>query len=307
MVRKLLLIVLCCVAILVIATIGGSWYMLDYSLAPNPHRADTALSYKKLFDRYPETRPWVDSLRRQHALRDTFVTMPNGERHHVLYIRNGSKRTALVLHGWRNCAIDFLFLARVYAQEMGYNVVLPDLHAHGQSEGETIQMGWLDRRDVLHWMSLFQTDTMVVHGVSMGGATTMMLSGEKMPDGIRDIRFVDDCGYTSVWDEFRGELRNQFGLPEFPLMYGASLLCQLLYGWDFSEASALRQVGKCQQPMLFIHGDSDGFVPTEMVYRLHEAKPEPKELWITKDTRHATSYKNHRQEYIERIRQFCLK
>ena len=306
MIRKLLLIVFFCVAIFAIAIIGGSWYMLDYSLAPNPHRADTALSYKKLFDRYPETKPWVDSLRRQHALRDTFVTMPNGERHHALNICNGSKRTALVLHGWRNCAIDFLFLARIYEQEMGYNVVLPDLHAHGQSEGEAIQMGWLDRRDVLHWMSLFHTDTMVVHGVSMGGATTMMLSGEKMPDGIRDIRFVDDCGYTSVWDEFRGELRNQFGLPEFPLMYGASLLCQLCYGWNFSEASALSQVGKCQQPMLFIHGDSDGFVPTEMVYRLYEAKAEPKELWITKGTRHAMSYKNHRQEYTERIKQFCM-
>ena len=292
-------------AFLACATFCGSWYMLDYSLAPNSHRADTALSYKKLFDRYPETRPWVDSLKQLNALRDTFVTMPSGERHHALYIWNNSKRTALVLQGWRNCSIDFLFLTRIYEKEMGCNVVLPDFHAHGLSEGDAIQMGWLDRKDMLHWMQIFQTDSMVVHGVSMGGATTMMLSAEKMPEGVKDIRFVDDCGYTSVWDEFKGELRNQFGLPEFPLMYGASFLCQLRYGWNFSEASALKQVAKCHKPMLFIHGDQDGFVPTEMVYRLYEAKPEPKELWLTKDTRHAMSYKNHKEEYIQRIKAFC--
>ena len=103
------------------------------------------------------------------------------------------------------------------------------------SEGDAIQMGRKDRLDALHWLKTFQTDTMVVHGVSMGAATTMMLSGEKMPDGIKDLRFVEDCGYTSVWDEFAGQLEEQFGLPPFPLMHATSLLCQLCYGWNFSE------------------------------------------------------------------------
>lgn len=96
------------------------------------------------------------------------------------------------------------------------------------------------------------------------------------PESIKDIRFIDDCGYTSVWDEFAGELKNQFGLPEFPLMYSTSLLCKLRYGWSFGEASAISEVSKSSYPMLFIHGGSDTFVPTEMVYRLYEAKPDRK-------------------------------
>jgi len=160
---------------------------------------------------------------------------------------------------------------------------------------------------MLEWLQAFRTDTMVVHGVSMGGATTMMLSGEKVPAGIKDIRFVDDCGYTSVWDEFAGELKAQFGLPEFPLMYATSLLCHLRYGWSFGEASAISQVAKCPYPMLFIHGDSDTFVPTEMVNRLYAAKTGPKEIWITENTEHALSYKNHRETYIRRVRQFIGK
>jgi len=180
-------------------------------------------------------------------------------------------------------------------------VVLPDLHAHGLSEGDMIQMGWLDSRDIVHWLSIFLTDTMVVHGVSMGAATTMMTSAKALPKGVRDIRFVEDCGYTCVWDEFAGELKNQFGLPEFPLMYSTSMLCRLLNGWSFQEASAIGEVRKSPHPMLFIHGGSDTFVPTGMVYRLYDAKPSKKQLWIAEGAEHALSYKMHPQEYMQKI------
>ena len=196
-------------------------------------------------------------------------------------------------------------MARLYEHVLGgYNVVLPDLHAHGLSEGDMIQMGWLDRKDVLHWLTIFQTDTMVVHGVSMGGATTMMLSAEEMPKGIKDLRFVDDCGYTSAWDEFTSELKNQFGLPPFPLMYTTSLLCKMRYGWSFSEASAIDAVRQSPYPMLFIHGDEDTFVPTEMVYRLYQAKPSNKKLWIAPGAEHASSYLTHPDEYIRQLSDF---
>ena len=291
-------------AVLMGVLVGGGFYMLDVSLSPDPTRANTDSCYRQLFTDYPETREWMDSLRTHHALRDTMIVMPGGYRLHTYYINRGSQRTAMVIHGWRDQAIKFFYLARMYERLLGYNVVMPDLYASGMSDGDMLRMGWLDRLDVLQLLDVFKADTMVVHGVSMGAATTMMMSGEQMPEDIRDLRFVADCGYTSVWDEFAGELKNQFGLPAFPLMYTTSLLCQLRYGWNFDEASALRQVAKCQYPMFFIHGDSDDFVPTYMVHQLYDAKSAPKELWITKGTDHAHSYKNHRKEYVNRIRRF---
>lgn len=293
------------VMVFLMVIIGSSFFMLEYSLAPDENRTDTAHCFRELFKTYPETRPWVDSLRKADALRDTFVIMPgSGEKHHALFVRKGSNKTALILHGWRDCSIDFLFLARLYEKEMGYNVVIPDIHAHGLSEGDMIRMGWHDRKDMLHWLSIFRTDTMVVHGVSMGGATTMMMSGESMPKDIKDIRFVDDCGYTSVWDEFSGELKNQFDLPEFPMMFTTSLLCKLRYGWSFGEASAIDAVKRSTHPMLFIHGANDTFVPTEMVHRLYNAKPSKKSLWIAKGAKHAKSYLMHKEEYSRRVRNF---
>lgn len=145
---------------------------------------------------------------------------------------------------------------------------------------------------------------MVVHGVSMGGATTMMLSAEQMPKGIKDLRFVDDCGYTSAWDVFESELKKQFGLPPFPLMYAASLLCKICYGWSFSEASAIEAVRRSPYPMLFIHGSADTFVPTEMVHRLYQAKSSDKKRWIAPGAIHARSYLAHPDEYTHQLSDF---
>ena len=308
------------IVVMVVATIGGSFYMLDFALAPDAERTDTAASFRQLVEKHPEVNPWLDSLNQRGALRDTFINMPSGERHHGYFIRQATDSTknvadsttmsrpvAIVVHGWRDTAIKFMTIARIYEQA-GYHVLMPDLHAHGLSEGEAVQMGWKDRKDVLHWMTvaskLFGTNDFVIHGVSMGAATTMCVSGEKMPECVKNVRFVEDCGYTSVWDEFSYELKEEFGLSDFPLLYATSLLCKIKYGWSFGEASSIKQVRKCPYPMLFIHGDDDTFVPSEMVHPLYEAKQGEKELWITKGTKHARSYSDYREEYIQRVRAF---
>ena len=140
--KKLLIGLTLVVLVLLIATTGGSFYMLSYSLAPDTARTDTAKCFQRLAEKHPEVIPWLDSLKTCHALRDTFVHMPRGERHHAYYIRHdNSQRIAIVLHGWRNCAINFMNIGRIYEQ-MGFNVLMPDLHAHGLSEGDAIGMGW---------------------------------------------------------------------------------------------------------------------------------------------------------------------
>lgn len=295
------------VGIFAVATVGASFYMLDYSLAPDSARRDTAFCFRELRRLHPEVTPWLDSLKAGHSLRDTFVVMPTGERHHAYYALNGTSHTAaIVIHGWRDCAIDFFDIARLYHQQHGCHVLMPDLHAHGLSEGDAVGMGWHDRLDILHWMELTHSqwgaDTIIVHGVSMGAATAMNVAGETMPSWLKSIRFIEDCGYTSVWDEFGYQLRQEFGLPAFPLLYTTSLLCKLKYGWSFGEASSLNKIQHSPHPMLFIHGDSDDFVPTFMVHQLYRVKPQPKRLWITKGAQHALSYTDYPEDYARQIK-----
>lgn len=307
--KRLLIVFSVALGLLLAVLIGASFYMLHFALAPNPDRFDTESHFADFRQGHPEAVAWLDSLQQAEALRDTFLVMPSGEHHHAYFISSPdsipSRRVALVLHGWRDTPIKFLHIARIYHQLLGFNVILPDLHAHGLSEGRAIGMGWKERLDVLRWMQMgYETmhcDSFVVHGISMGAATTMNVSGEPMPSFVRDIRFVEDCGYTSAWDEFAYELRQEFHLPPFPLQYATSLLCRLRYGWSFGQDSPLRQVARCPYPMLFIHGDRDDFVPSWMVNPLYEAKPGPKQLWITTDCGHNDSYARHTEEYIKAV------
>lgn len=293
---------------------AGSFYLVDYALVSAERERNSDLA--QIEKRFPELKSWLDSLQTVGALRDTFVVMPTtGKRAHALFVRSprAKGRTAVLVHGYCDNATRMLPIARIYNCELGANVLLPDLYAHGQSDGDAIQMGWKDRLDVLHWISLapelFRTEAdsmrLVVHGISMGAATTMCVSGEQTPQYVKC--FVEDCGYTSVWDEFSNEISARFSLPDFPLMYTASWLVQVKYGWNFNEASPLKQVAKCQKPMLFIHGDDDTFVPTWMVYPLYEAKPQPKALWIAHGSKHADAYGDYKEEYTYRVLEFVKK
>lgn len=303
-------------SLLVVALLlaAGLWaaseYMLGYSLRPACDTYDVeAIVGKKAHD-YPWQREWLDSLLHGAGLHDTCVrSQVSDSLLHAVYLPAvvPTERTALLVHGYGCCSLDMLHIAYIYHHLLGMNVLMPDLYGHGLSQGDHVNMGWLDRLDVLQWSaladSLFGGDTrQVLHGISMGGATVMMLSGEPTPPYV--CAFVDDCGYTSVWEEFAGELKARFHLPAFPLMGITSRLCQRRYGWSFREASSLDQVRKCRLPMLFIHGDQDTFVPTAMVFRLFAAKPQPKRLWISEGSRHARSYADNPDEYTRKVASF---
>ncbi len=205
--------------------------------------------------------------------------------------------------------MQMMQIGYLYHHDMQWNILLPDQEAHAQSEGKWIGMGWYDRLNTEEWMKVahrrFNCDTMVVHGISMGAATTMCVSGDSQPPYVR--AFVEDCGYTSVWDEFKGELHKQFGLPAFPLLHVTSLVNKLWHGWSFKEASPLRQVASCTKPMLFIHGTADTYVPTWMVHPLYDAKPGKKALWLAPGSEHANAYRDHYQEYTRQVMLFLSK
>lgn len=97
----------------------------------------------------------------------------------------------------------------------------------------------------------------------------MMTAGEELPEQIKCI--IEDCGYTSVWDEFSLQLKSLFDAPDFPLMYTTDLVCKMRAGYGFQEASSVEQLKKAKVPMLFIHGEKDTFVPYSMLNQVYNA------------------------------------
>ena len=202
-----------------------------------------------------------------------------------------SHKWVVAVHGYTSSQESMRNIARHYV-EKGYHALTPDLRAHGKSEGKYIGMGWLDRKDVLLWIDqILQIDPqaeIALHGVSMGAATVMMVSGEEsLPEQVKVI--VEDCGYTDVTSVFTSELKLRFGLPPFPLINSFSVVSKLRAGYFIGEASALKQVSKSHTPTLFIHGDADDFIPVEMVDEVYNACTAEKEKLIVHGAGHAAS------------------
>lgn len=289
-------------------------YMCKYALQPEEHGNDIEGDRAKAESRYPGILSWYDALLSGGQIRDTSLIGEGGYKLHAVYGPASdpahAQGTAVVVHGYTDNHLCFLNLVRMYRDSLNYNVMVPDLHYHGYSEGEAVQMGWLDRLDVRRFgdmaHEIWGDDFLVVHGVSMGAATTMMLSGDDLPDYYR--AFVEDCGYTSVWDQFSHNLKDSFHLPPFPVLTSASIVSKRKYGWSFKEASSVAQLAKCDRPMLFIHGDKDDFVPFDDLQENYDAKVNGyKEMWIATGSEHAMAYKDHPAEYTQHVRDFLAK
>lgn len=284
-----------------------------YNLALNPStdksivhsgnkNEDTTVSTEK-----EKTKDWLLG---ESGYTDVALKSEDGLKLHGYEVTNEKESTKWVItvHGYTSEGK----LASPYAKrfnEMGFNVLIPDLRGHGTSEGDYIGMGWHDRKDIISWINYIiskEPDAQIIlHGVSMGGATVMMTSGEDLPSNVKAI--IEDCGYTSVDEEFTYQLNKLFGLPKFPIINAASVISKIRAGYSLGEASAIEQVKKAKVPMLFIHGDNDAFVPSYMLDEVYNAANVEKEKVVVEGAEHANSYEVNPQLYWTSIYNFINK
>ena len=220
-----------------------------------------------------------------------------------------SKNTVILVHGYSADAFTMSSFARFYYEQLGFNVFAADARGHGASEGEYIGFGWHERFDIIDWTKEVTKITgedcsMLLHGISMGGATVMMCSGEELPPYILCI--IEDCGYTSVHDQLAYLMENYRGGEDSLLLQQISDYTESKAGYNFEEASALAQVEKAEVPIFFIHGSSDTYVPTEMVYRLYDACPSPKKLFLADGAGHGHSWDEANDEYRQKVIEFLV-
>lgn len=249
-------------------------------------------------------RDWLE----QHTPESVSITSADGLTLRGLWLAadRPTGRTVILAHGYASRGSHMGFWADFY-HRLGWNALLPDARGHGNSDGRYICFGWPERKDLLRWIAYAigrqgPDPEVVLHGISMGGATVLMASGEELPPDV--TRVISDCAYTSARDVLAYQMTRMFRLPVFPLLPLASLFCKLRAGFFYGEASALEQVKRSRTPTLFIHGGADTFVPTEMVYRLKDACPAPSELFIVPTAGHAVAFDTDPGGYEARVRRF---
>lgn len=288
--------------LLLLISTGASFYFFhvaqvrgekSFVSSNNTPKSSPLYPYEQAFDALPkETRQMTNQ-----GLKQVAWYLPAAQE---------TDKTVIVVHGFGQTKARMRPYAYLFHQ-LGYNVLMPDNIAHGESEGKIIGYGWNDRLNVIKWAELLVEENpntqLVFYGLSMGGATVMMASGEEdLPE--QTVAIIEDAGYTSVWDELVFQAKDMYNLPAFPLLYQVSALSKLRAGFTYGEASSVKQLQKNTLPVLFIHGDQDNFVPSDMVHTNYEATAGEKSLYIVKGADHSKTFETDVEGYHQAIKSF---
>lgn len=249
------------VIISVITTIGIGNYFVNYAILRTGNGGDREVKNKEVIEVASidnETERIIEENREEEKqLANEWASTIKNEKVEITandgitlkgteYIKDEQINDwVIVLHGYRSNPESVISIG-MHISEKGYNVLIPYMRATGESEGEYIGMGWLDKDDLKCWIDLIikqnNNSNIILHGSSMGAATVLMASGDELPSNVKAI--IEDSGYTSVWDIFASEAKARFNLPAFPVLNMFEIVANFRAKYNIKEASALEQVKK---------------------------------------------------------------
>ena len=278
---------------------------LFYDISLNPYSSKNTLRTDEDLLEYEKDLSWLD----KKDIQDIYITSIDGLRLHAFTIKQPGNLWAILCHGYTSSAEKMAYQAEQF-YNMGYSILIPDARGHGKSEGRYIGMGWHERVDMTKWIEKiiqYQSNAeIVLYGISMGGATVLMTSGEALPNNVKAI--IEDCGYSSIKDEFSYVLNHYIKIPAFPLLQITAIHTKIRTGFNFlTEGNAVNQVKKAKTPILFIHGKLDTFVPYSMFQKLYGAASTQKQSLIIPEAGHAESCIKEPELYWDTIFEFLKK
>ncbi len=174
----------------------------------------------------------------------------------------GSEKTCIVVGGRTEGLRYCYFFARPY-QESGYNILVIDNRAHGESDGLYNTVGFEEHKDLLNWANYLHenhhTDSIVFHGICIGCAGSLYaLLSEKCPDYIHGI--VAEGMFPNFRESFRNHMielkKPMFGLP----FIDAWMI--LLTGHSMKKGP-IDVIDRLDRPILMICGREDHYSTPE--------------------------------------------
>ncbi len=217
------------------------------------------------------------------------------------------KRAIVAMHGWRSSwSQDFGAIAPFWL-DSGCAVFFAEQRGQGNSGGEYMGFGLLERFDCLEWIKWVDKTTegklpIYLGGVSMGATTVLMASGLELPVSVRGV--VADCGFTSPRAIWKHVVETNLHLPYSIYSSAAKDICQKHIQVENDNYSTVDALQNCKLPVLFIHGTDDHFVPIKMTYENYRAYNGVKRLFVVPGAEHGMSYFIDREGYEKELNNF---
>lgn len=182
-----------------------------------------------------------------------------------------SDRSVVIVHGYADSRAGALAWAPVWL-DIGFNALLIDLRAHGESGGTFTAAGLAERFDLQQVISELrvrkpaQTQQMMLFGASLG-ATIALAAAEVTPDiagVVIDSPVADFCHgvATQSW---------LMGLPGSAVIRPGLWLAELWLGQHFSIIRPVDVIRRLNAPVLAILPSDDPFLPPAQATEIRTA------------------------------------
>ena len=218
-------------------------------------------------------------------------------------------------HGYKSYGIRDFCGGNKIARESGFNTLIIDHRAHGESEGRVITFGIKESRDCVSWaeyaLDRFGEDVPVIlAGISMGGASVLMASGLELPSNVKGI--IADCPFANPLEIIKFSSQDMDLPAIIKVLTGPfAILGAKIYGkFDLKSASAEEAVKKTKVPIMIVHGENDKVVPHTMSERVYRANPDMIRWETFPEAGHGVSYIFDTPRYEKITSEFvdmCLK
>ena len=202
------------------------------------------------------------------------------------------KRTVIACHGLAANKSNQLILARAYPPE-GFNVLIFDFRAHGESGGQLTTLGDRERRDVLgavRWVRANHADEAEkVYGVgaSLGAAALIAAAADNSDEG----RAIDAVAVYGTYDNLgaltRSIAQSYFFPPLRQLLIHVGLpLASVQTGSDMAHFAPAELAPRIwPRPLMIVHGRRDEIIRFDHGEALYDAAAQPKyNLWLKDGT-----------------------
>ena len=218
--------------------------------------------------------------------------------------KTGSSRAVLLVHGFSGDKSDphVVETAHVY-HRAGFDVLMLDLRANGESEGERVTLGYREVRDVraaLSWLERrgFEPSKVVLHGWSMGGATVV-----RAAPGSGVAAVVEEAAYADLPPLLWEQLPEASGLPTFfnPGVFLMGRVFLEIDPWAVRPKEDARRLSEEGVPFMIIHSRDDEVIPFEHAESFAAAYPGAV-FWELKGYEHVAAYTH--PEYGKRLLSF---
>lgn len=239
---------------------------------------------------------------------DAFITsFDKLKLHAYVYPHPGSKKVAIMCHGYRGTPKRDFSGAGAQMIELGINLILIDERAHGQSQGHSITLGRKEKYDVLSWIDYakkrFGDDIeIILMGISMGGATVLYLA-----DKVENAKIIADCPFIKQSDLLKNTMKMMKLNPKimFPLLN----LSSIIFGHaNMNKDNAFETVkNNKNNKIMIIHGDNDFLVPHEMTLALYEANKDKIQYELFPKANHGMSFLYDTPRYKKIVEDFINK